>query len=147
MKKLLILIVSTVLLSFTGKWENSLESAMKIAQTEHKHILLNFSGSDWCGPCIRLRKEIFDSPEFLKLADEKLVLMNADFPRKTKNQLSKTQQDLNDQLAEKYNPKGYFPFTVLLNADGTVIKVWEGFPKPGAEVFIQDINDAMNVAK
>ena len=146
MKKLLVLLVSTILLSFTGKWENSLEIAKKIAKTEHKYILLNFSGSDWCGPCIRLRKEVFDSQEFLKLADQKLILLNADFPRKTKNQLSKAQQDLNDQLAEKYNPKGYFPFTALLNADGTVIKVWEGFPKIGAEFFIQDINDAMHVA-
>lgn len=147
MKKLFFVLFSAVLLSFTGKWEKSFENAQQIARTESKYILLNFSGSDWCGPCIRLHKEIFSSAEFIKLADQKLVLVNADFPRQSKNQLPKAQQQQNDLLADKYNPKGYFPFTVLLNSEGNVIKAWEGFPKMMPEFFIQDIYDAVNAGK
>ena len=83
---------------------------------EHKFILLSFSGSDWCGPCIRLHKEVFGSNAFEQLANEKLILVNADFPRYKKNQLSVSQQKINDALAEKYNKKGEFPLTVLLNS-------------------------------
>jgi len=110
------------------QWHVNLQEARQIAQKEHRYILLNFSGSDWCGPCILLRKEVFDAPAFTTFADTTLVLVNADFPRMKKNQLSKEQQQQNDQLADKYDPQGKFPLTLLLNADGKVIKEWEGHP-------------------
>src|SRR5690348_15017450 len=78
-------------------WHLNIREAREIAQKEHRYILLNFSGSDWCGPCIMLRKEIFEDPVFAGFADSALVLVNADFPRMKKNQLSKEQQRLNDQ--------------------------------------------------
>jgi thioredoxin-related protein len=120
-------------LFFTGlylpnHWHLNLQEAKAIAQKEHRHILLNFSGSDWCGPCILLRKEVFDDPVFSGFADTALVLVNADFPRSKKNQLSKEQQQLNDHLADEYNSLGKFPLTLLLNADGKVVKEWEGNP-------------------
>ena len=96
---------------------------------EHKFILLNFSGSDWCGPCIRLHKDVFASEHFLSIAKNKLVLINADFPRSKKNQLSAEKQKINDQLADKYNPKGNFPFTLLLNENAEIVKSWDGYPK------------------
>ena len=105
-----------------------MQEAKALAQKEHRHILLNFSGSDWCGPCILLRKEILDAPDFSTLADTSLILVNADFPRMKKNQLSKEQQQLNDQLADQYNAKGQFPLTLLLTADGRVLRQWEGNP-------------------
>jgi len=74
---------------FVGGWETDLESAKHKAQDEHKFILLNFSGSDWCGPCIRMHQEIFENDDFKKYADNNLVLLNADFPRLKKNQLPK----------------------------------------------------------
>ena len=110
------------------QWHVNMQEARDIARKEHRHILLNFSGSDWCGPCIMLRKEIFDDPAFSALADTALVLVSADFPRMKKNQLSKQQQQQNDQLADEYNSEGKFPLTLLLNADGKVIKQWEGNP-------------------
>jgi thioredoxin-related protein len=115
-------------LSFPPKWHLNIQEAKAIAQKEHRHILLNFSGSDWCGPCILLRKEVFDDPAFSAFADTTLVLVNADFPRMKKNQLPKDQQAQNDQLADKYNSLGKFPLTVLLDADGKVLKEWEGNP-------------------
>ena len=113
-------------------------------KSENKFILLNFSGSDWCGPCIRLHKEIFDSEVFTKYADEKLVLVNADFPRLKKNMLSKEQQKQNDALADKYNNDGAFPLNVLLNADGKVIKKWDGYPSSTPEEFTNDVKAAVD---
>jgi hypothetical protein len=122
-----------------GGWLNNMQEAKGIARKEHRHILLNFSGSDWCGPCILLRREILDAPAFRQETDSALVLVNADFPRMKKNKLPAAQQQLNEALADQYNPQGKFPFTLLLNADGKVLKSWDGYPavKPeqfGAEV-------------
>src|SRR5450432_4928500 len=94
---------------FPPVWINNLEGAKQQAKKEQKLILLNFSGSDWCIPCMRLRKEVFDADAFTKYAAAHLVLVNADFPRQKINELSKAQQKLNDQLADKYNPQGSFP--------------------------------------
>jgi hypothetical protein len=109
-------------------WYVQMTEAQSIARREHRHILLNFSGSDWCGPCIVLRKDVFDDPGFLALADSSLVLLNADFPRNKKDQLPKQQQEANDKLADRYNSKGIFPLTLLLTAEGKVLKQWEGNP-------------------
>jgi len=112
----------------TGQWHVNMDEAKQLARQEHRHILLNFSGSDWCGPCIMLRKEVFDAPSFVSFADSTLVLVNADFPRLRKNQLSKEQQQSNDRLADQYNSQGKFPLTLLLSADGKILKQWEGNP-------------------
>lgn len=109
-------------------WHYNLDEARQLAKDQHKHILLNFSGSDWCAPCILLRRQILDNPDFLQMADTSLILVNADFPRSKKNQLTPQQQELNNSMADKYNSQGKFPYTLLLNADGKVVKTWEGLP-------------------
>jgi thioredoxin-related protein len=138
--KFFLTIFTIVLLSFanntTPHWETDFEKAKQIATAEHKYILLNFSGSDWCGPCIRMHNEIFNNEKFMAFANQKLVMVNADFPRQEKNQLTKEQQKRNEALADKYNSAGNFPFTLLLSADGKVLEAWNGFPKLGAEEFI-----------
>ena len=134
-------------LSLPPKWHLNIQEAKEIAQKEHRHILLNFSGSDWCGPCILLRKEIFDDPAFSALADTALVLVNADFPRMKKNQLSKQQQEQNDQLADKYNSQGKFPLTLLLDADGKVIKQWEGNPSVKSAEFSAQVKAVIDAEK
>lgn len=120
-------------------WLTKLESAKEVAKKDHKYILLNFSGSDWCIPCMRLDNDVFNAEAFTKYAKDNLVLLNADFPRKKNNQLTKEQQKLNDALADKYDPQGSFPFTLLLDSDGNKIKIWEGYYKDGAENFIKEI--------
>lgn len=135
-----IVLLSFLLLSFTT-WETNFEKAKTTATKEHKYILLNFSGSDWCGPCIRMHKEIFDNEAFQQFATQKLVMMNADFPRQKKNQLSKDLQKQNDQLADKYNSKGSFPMTALLDANGNVLRSWEGLPKENADQFLNELKD------
>jgi thiol-disulfide isomerase/thioredoxin len=122
-------------------WHYSLDEAKVIAHKEHKHILLNFSGSDWCGPCIMLRRQILDDTVFLQMADTSLVLVNADFPRKKKDQLPPRQQSINNALADQYNAEGQFPRTLLLNADGKVLKTWDGNPGVKPEVFAKEVED------
>ncbi len=101
-------------------------SARKKAKEEGKMILIEFSGSDWCIPCIRLEKEVFNKEAFIKYADAHLVLLKADFPRLKKHELPKDIKQQNEALAEVFNPGGAFPYTVLLDADGKVLKSWEG---------------------
>lgn len=135
-------ILATLFIS--SGWEKDLETARQKARTEHKLILLEFSGSDWCGPCIRFRKEVLETPGFTGYADTSLVLLNADFPRLKKNQLSKEQQQKNNKLADKYNPAGIFPMTVLLDADGKKLKTWEGYPDLTTDQFIHQLKAFRN---
>lgn len=137
-------LINLLLIAFTPtiQWHYNLPEAEQLAVANKRCILLNFSGSDWCGPCIRLHKEIFASNEFSAYADTALVMLNADFPRMGKNQLPAKQQAINDALADKYNVKGVFPYTLLLTADGKVLKTWEGFPQEPVSNFIADIQTA-----
>jgi thioredoxin-related protein len=144
--KFLPVILVAFLFSFTPPiphWQNNFEQAKQTAAAEHKCILLNFSGSDWCGPCIKMHKEIFESDVFSKFAADKLVMVNADFPRQKKNQLTAAQQKLNDALADRYNNAGSFPLTLLLSADGKVIKAWDGFPSGTADQFTDEVKLAI----
>jgi thioredoxin-related protein len=135
-----IVLFSFLMMSFTN-WETNFEKAKTIAAKDHKYILLNFSGSDWCGPCIRMHKEMFENESFKQFAGEKLVMMNADFPRQKKNQLAKDLQKQNDQLADKYNSKGSFPFTAILDEKGNVLRAWDGLPKETPEDFLQEVKE------
>lgn len=144
-------ILWTTVLSFfllsSNVWETDFEKAKEEAKSEHKYILLNFSGSDWCGPCIRMHKEIFENAAFTGYSHEHLVLVNADFPRLKKHGLSSDQQKKNDQLADTYNKEGKFPLTLLLAADGKILKTWDGLPEISAEGFtsqVKAIVDANN---
>ncbi|MCS3802290.1 thioredoxin family protein [Niastella sp. OAS944] len=138
MKYLLLLLTTGLGLSF-APWQPDFDSAQKLAKEKDKYILLNFSGSDWCGPCIQLHKEVFESAAFKKLADESLILYKADFPRNKKNQLAKEVQQSNEALADKYNPLGKFPYTVVLSAEGKVINAWEGYPNHNSTQFIEQL--------
>ena len=128
-------------------WHPDFDTAKKLAKENGKYILLNFSGSDWCAPCIKLRQEVFSSKEFEQLANSYLELYDADFPRKKKNQLAKELQQRNDDLAEKYNPLGKFPYTVILNADGKVVKAWEGYPGNNSKLFIEQLKSVCDVKR
>ncbi len=120
-------------------WLKNIDEAKDQAKKERKYILLSFSGSDWCIPCMRLEKDIFQADAFINYAADHLVLVKADFPRNNKNMLSKQQQKLNDAMAEKYNPQGSFPFTLLLDSEGNKIKIWDGYYKGGPDNFVQEI--------
>jgi len=139
-----ILFVSLLLAVTTSvDWLTDFKTAKATASAENKYILLNFSGSDWCAPCIKLKKEVFESESFAAIAEKKLVLLHADFPRAKKNQLSKELTKHNEALAEKYNPEGKFPLTLLLDFNGNVIKEWDGYVFASQDKFIADLNRAL----
>ena len=86
-------------------WHTDLNKAIKIAQKEKKPIMLFFTGSDWCGWCIRLQKEVFKTPEFIKWAKSNVVLVDVDFPRVNKqSEATKTQNNL---LQQQFGVQGY----------------------------------------
>lgn len=121
------------------QWEPSFENAKKIAKEKHELILLNFSGSDWCGPCILLRRDYLENEAFTQMADDHLILVNADFPRKKKNLGNTEIIKRNEALAEQYNKEGAFPLTLLLDADGKILKSWRGKPDTSVEKWTAEI--------
>ena len=137
------LFVNLVFIS-PGDWQTDMNTAKQAAEEQHKMILLNFSGSDWCGPCIRMHKEIFTAERFKQFANNSLILVNADFPRLKKNRLSPEQEEQNDHLAEQYNIKGIFPLTILMKPNGEVIRSWEGLPNLQPQEFVQQLDAALH---
>ncbi|MFT5054250.1 MAG: thioredoxin-related protein, partial [Granulosicoccus sp.] len=96
-------------------WLTDYSSALEKASSNNKNILLVFSESDWCAQCIRLKKEVLYSDEFSDYG-EQLILLNADFPRKRIKEKQLIKQ--NEALAGRFNPKGIFPYMVLLDQAG-----------------------------
>lgn len=122
------------------QFETNFETAQANSQSSGKPIVLVFSGSDWCKPCILLKQNILATPEFSAFSDEKLVTVNLDFPYRKKNLLSKELQAQNEELAEIYNPKGTFPLVILLNEDMSIAEQFDYHPKMEAAAFIQQID-------
>jgi thioredoxin-related protein len=145
--KILAFLFLTFITPTNTVWLGDINTAVDQANKEHKLILVNFSGSDWCGPCIRLRKEILESDIFGKYANDHLVLVRADFPRQKKNQLASDQVKRNEALADKYNPEGKFPFTLLIDEHGKVLKTWDGFPDETPDQFVSQIDDQANMIR
>lgn len=102
-------------------WNTTLATAMQQAKASNRPVLAVFSGSDWCKPCIMLRQEVFDKPEFEQYAQSKLVLARFDFPRSKKNKLPAEQTKQNEQAAAQLNKEGAFPLVVLLSPEGKVL--------------------------
>jgi protein disulfide-isomerase len=99
-------------------WLTDFKQAQEQAKTDNRLILLDFTGSDWCGWCIKLNREVFSKPEFKDYATKNLVLMEVDFPRA--KQIATTVKAQNEELAQKYGVQG-FPTIVVLNSEGKKI--------------------------
>ena len=87
------------------KWETKLDQAINKAVSENKTMMLFFTGSDWCGWCMRLQKEVFVKPEFKNWANKNVVLVELDFPRRTAQDPKISQQ--NRELAQMFQVRGY----------------------------------------
>jgi thioredoxin-related protein len=125
--------------AFANGWGDNYKEALATAAKENKKVLLDFTGSDWCGWCIKLKKETFDQPAFKDFADKNLVLVEVDFPQgKT---LSSEVKKQNDGLQEKFGVEG-FPTLVLLDAKGNIIKQNSGYLPGGPKAFIDWVNSA-----
>ena len=140
MKKIIVLsLLFVATFGYSQNWKTNLEEAKNEAANENKNILIVFSGSDWCAPCMKLEKIVWKSEAFKTEAEKKWVLVRADFPKKKGNQLSKDLTESNNLLAEKYNKGGSFPLVVLADKKGKVIGM-TGFKNVSAEEYMKIIN-------
>ncbi len=116
-------------------WQTDYKKAQEEAKADKKLLLVDFTGSDWCGWCIRLNREVFSKPEFQEYAHKNLVLLEIDFPR-AKAQVDSVKKQ-NEQLASQYQIQG-FPTIIVLNSDGK--KVGElGYMEGGPSAFIAEL--------
>ena len=131
--------VSLVFAAFAraeSDWQHDYGKAQEEAKANHKLLFLNFTGSDWCGWCIKLEKDIFSQPKFKDYAHDNLVLVELDFPRK--KDLPTDERKQNMQLAQQYEVLG-FPTIVVLNSSGQKVWQFDGYFPGGPEAFIQQL--------
>ena len=117
-----LLILSLSATQLSGQlWADSYAAARTEARASGKDLVVVFSGSDWCAPCIKLEREIWSDAEFQRLAPESFLFYRADFPRKKENRLPEDLSAVNGDLAERYNSRGAFPLVVVLTPDGELL--------------------------
>jgi thioredoxin-related protein len=116
-----------------GEWLTDLPKALDRAKAEKKAVLLDFTGSDWCGWCKRFDKEVFSTTEFKEYTTKNLVLVEVDFPNQKK--LAPELKKANGALKNKYKVEG-FPTLVVLNGEGREIGRQVGYLEGGPKAFI-----------
>jgi len=138
-KNIMILFLFIGTLSYSQNWKTNFEEAKAQSISENKNILLVFSGSDWCAPCIKLENTIWKSEDFKKESEQKWVIYKADFPKKKANLLSAELTARNKKLAEQYNKSGNFPLVLLLDKTGSVLGI-TGYKNITPQEYIQIIH-------
>jgi protein disulfide-isomerase len=116
-------------------WLTSYEQAQKEAQSKNRLLLMDFTGSDWCGWCIMLDKEVFSKPEFKEYASKNLVLLELDFPRR--KQMPPETAAQNEKLLMKYGIQG-FPTVVVFDSSGKPLGAL-GYQAGGPQAFIAEL--------
>ena len=122
---LLIVVGSVYSQESTLNWLTDFDEAKQISEKQKKPILMYFTGSDWCSPCKKLKKDFFNSEEFI-IKSKDFVLLMVDLPRRN-NLISPEQKRKNMLLMQDYNRRGSFPTLVGLKADGKVLGVINGY--------------------
>ena len=123
-------------------WLDDFDAALKKAAAEKKHVLVDFSGSDWCGWCKRLDREVFDTDVFRKGAADKYVLLMVDTPR-DKSLLSPNAAKNNPGLVKKFNVRG-FPTVVVLDPKGKEV-FRTGYKNGGPEKYLNMLDDEVRL--
>lgn len=118
-----------------GAWMSDFDAAKAKSKAENKPMLVDFTGSDWCGWCIKLDKEVFSKAAFKDYASENLILVEIDFPRRKEQSAELKAQ--NEALAEQYGIRG-FPTILLMDSDGKVIER-TGYRRGGPEKYVEHL--------
>lgn len=118
----LLLLLGTAPVAFPAEWQTSLPTAQKLAKVQQKLILVDFTGSDWCGPCIQLHRAVLDTPAFEKLAEDSLVLLKVDMPQR--KDFDAALKARNEALCKRFGVRG-FPTVMVLTPEARVVG---GFP-------------------
>jgi thioredoxin-related protein len=135
--------ISTCAFAADG-WMTDFEKAKAKAKADNKYMLVDFSGSDWCGWCIKLDKEVFSKKAFQEYAKDNLVLVLADFPR-DKSKQSEEVQKQNEQMKKDFPIRG-FPTVFILSPEGkTLAKT--GYQEGGPDAYVEHIKKLIAEAK
>ena len=126
-------------------WTEDFEAAKQQAAKEGKLILMDFSGSDWCGWCKKMDEEVFTKDRFVREASKKFVLVSVDSPR-DKSILSALARKQNSALAEKYEVRGY-PTVVIVDPDGKEVKRHSGYRAGGPNGYLKYLRELTRRAK
>jgi protein disulfide-isomerase len=118
------------------EWQNDYKKARQEAKANNKLLLLNFTGSDWCGYCIVFDREVLSKQQFKDYASKNLVLLEVDFPRRKEQSVDTRRQ--NQELAQQFQIDG-FPTIVVLNGDGRILWQYEGYFADGPTAFIAQL--------
>ena len=118
-----------------AEWQTDYEQALAAAKVARKCVLLDFTGSDWCPPCIEMNKVVFSKAAFLNYAQKNLILVEVDYP--SRKSLPEHLVKQNERLKRQYNVDGKgFPTVVLLSPDGKVLGELQGYGGEGPEEII-----------
>ena len=139
----MVMLGSTIAHAAGTDWLTDFEKAKKAAKDKGIPIIADFSGSDWCGWCKKLDKEVFTKKEFLDYAKDNVVLLLVDFPRQKKQSAKVKKQ--NEKLAKQYNVRG-FPTVLLLDADGKVLAE-TGYRRGGAASYVKHLKELIKNSK
>ena len=138
----LFLAAAAVSLVFAGfaqaesNWLHDYSKAQEEAKANHKLLFLNFTGSDWCGWCIKFDKDVLSQSKFKDFAHDNLVLVELDFPRRKALPTEELKQ--NRQLAQQYEVLG-FPTIVVLNSSGQKVWQFDGYFSGGPDAFVEQL--------
>ena len=123
--------------STASSWSTDYKKAQDEARASRKLVLINFTGSDWCGYCIQLDRAILSQPQFKDYANRNLILVEIDFPRQKPQSVEIRKQ--NQELAERYQVEG-FPTLVVLNGEGKTLWRYDGFYTGGIAAFLAELD-------
>jgi protein disulfide-isomerase len=118
-------------------WGQDLPSGLNQARSEHKNVLLDFTGSDWCEGCMKFEADVFKEDAFLDYAGKNLILVRLDFPRRAP--LSPELTAANEELAKRFHVDGY-PTLILLNADGRELGRQIGYLPGGPTALLSELD-------
>ncbi|MEP6603915.1 MAG: thioredoxin family protein [Spartobacteria bacterium] len=122
------------------EWQTDFKKAQEEAKSNHKFLLVEFTGSDWCPPCMRLRKDVFSTREFQDYANKNFVLLELDFPRR--KSLSKELTMQNQELASRFGIE-VFPSIIILNSEGKKVGELLGYdPTVTVQNYISELEKA-----
>jgi thioredoxin-related protein len=130
-------LTSTAFATTPAGWSTDLEKAFEKAKAEKKSVLVEFTGSDWCPPCIAMRKNVFSKKEFVDAASKKFVLVELDFPKG-----DKAVSEKNQPFAEKYKIEG-FPTVILFNSEGKEFTRFFASGHPKIDDFLKHLDQSL----
>lgn len=126
-------------------WFDDFDEAVKVAKAEKKDLFVDFTGSDWCGWCIKLDSEVFSHEEFMTGVKDKFVLVALDYPRSDEAKAKVPDPERNAELVQKYNVRGY-PTILLMNSDG-IVYGQTGYKEGGPTAYVEHLDEMIKTGR